>query len=219
MIHEVDAAIRRLLEGEALQDTGVEISFDAPTREWSSKRNSPTVNVFLYDVREDVSRRDVIFQEVRDDNGLVIERRRPPRRFHLRYLITTWTQRTEDEHRLLSALLAGLAKHETIPDELLEGTLADQTVGTLINVALPAQEARGIAEVWTALGGEMRAALDLDVIAPLDTNRPIDIAPAVTAPPRLDVTGPDGIRETQDGRMPETASGQKAVEDAVGSDA
>lgn len=203
MIHEVDGAIRKLLERDALDGAGVEISFEAPTREWSGRRNAPTVNVYLYDIREDVSRREIVFEEIRDDNGTVVERRRPPRRYHLRYLITTWTQRPEDEHRLLSALLGALVRHETLPEDLLEGSLADMPVETIVQVALPAEEARGIAEVWTALGGEMRAALDLDVIAPLDVTYPFDIAPAVAHPPRIDVRGPDGLQEVKNGRVPE----------------
>ncbi|MGW3245197.1 Pvc16 family protein [Streptomyces sp. NPDC001070] len=52
-------------------------------------------------------------------------RRRPPRWFRLPYLITAWTARTEDEHRLLSAVLSGLLPHEALPPEYLEGAVED----------------------------------------------------------------------------------------------
>ena len=39
----------------------------------------------------------------------------PPRHFKLSYLVTAWTQRPEDEHRLLSALLACFLRHDAMP--------------------------------------------------------------------------------------------------------
>ena len=38
-------------------------------------------------------------------DGRVNARRQPPRWYKLSYLITAWTQRPEDEHRLLAAIL------------------------------------------------------------------------------------------------------------------
>ena len=32
-------------------------NFDAPSRDWSSKRANPTIDLFLYDIREDLSQR------------------------------------------------------------------------------------------------------------------------------------------------------------------
>ena len=58
MIHEVDEALRRLVLRDAVDGTGVELSFEAPTKEWAARRNAPTVDVYLYDLREDVERRD-----------------------------------------------------------------------------------------------------------------------------------------------------------------
>ena len=49
----------------------------------------------------------------------------PPRYFKLSYLVTAWTQRPEDEHRLLSALLSCFLRHDAIPADLLAGPLAE----------------------------------------------------------------------------------------------
>ena len=56
MIHDVDATLRAIIERDVLNGPGVELSFDAPTKEWAAKLSLPTINVFLYDIREDPTR-------------------------------------------------------------------------------------------------------------------------------------------------------------------
>ena len=57
VIHEVDSALRALIDREAgIRD--VDVVFDAPTRDWASRRTTPTVDVYLYDIREDLRRRE-----------------------------------------------------------------------------------------------------------------------------------------------------------------
>ena len=58
MIHEVDLALRALIEREATDGTDVEVVFDAPTKDWAGRRNVPTIDVYLYDIREDLRRRE-----------------------------------------------------------------------------------------------------------------------------------------------------------------
>ena len=58
MIHEVDSALRALIEREAVGRGDVEVVFDAPTRDWAGRRNAPTIDVYLYDIREDLRRRE-----------------------------------------------------------------------------------------------------------------------------------------------------------------
>ena len=45
---------RGILKGELEHHgfEGIEIAFDAPTREWSGQLSAPAVNLFLYDMRE-----------------------------------------------------------------------------------------------------------------------------------------------------------------------
>jgi hypothetical protein len=88
---------------DVLNGANVDISFEAPSKEWSTRRSGPALNLYLYDIHEDLQRRGVQFEEIRNERGLVVERRPPPREFKLSYLVTAWTQRPEDEHRLLSA--------------------------------------------------------------------------------------------------------------------
>ena len=114
MIHEVDAALLALIEREATGTRDVEVVFDAPTKDWAGRRNAPTIDVYLYDIREDLRRRERGLLNEYDD-GRITARHLPPRYFKLSYLVTAWTQRPEDEHRLLSSLLACFLRHEALP--------------------------------------------------------------------------------------------------------
>ena len=187
MIHDVDESLRALVRRDALNGSGVEVAFDAPTRDWVARRNSPVVNLYLYDIREDLSRRDTAWVDVRDASGRVTERRLPPRRYRLSYLVTAWTNRPEDEHRLLSALLSGFVRHEYFPAELLQGSLEGEEIPVLLTVALPPEDDRKIADTWSALGGELKPSLDVVVTAPLNIARSIEAGPPVLEELRLAV--------------------------------
>ncbi len=105
MLHELDTALRSLVERELGEDADVEVDFDAPTKDWATHRNRPTIDIYLYDIRQDLTRSQFGQLEERDADGIVTQRRPQPKFFRLAYLVTAWTQRAEDEHRLLSALM------------------------------------------------------------------------------------------------------------------
>ncbi|KUL52234.1 MULTISPECIES: DUF4255 domain-containing protein [unclassified Streptomyces] len=180
MIHEVDQLIKNLLGGGALHDSGVDVLFDAPTREWAARRNGPTIDAYLYDIREDVRLRERGTTPVRDTRGAVVRRRRPPRWFRLSYLVTAWTKRAEDEHRLLSAVLATLLPHEVLAPDRLPERLAALGLSVPLSVAGVQNEARSAAEIWSALGGELKPSVDLVVTVPFPSFPEYDAAPPVT---------------------------------------
>ena len=106
MLHELDTALRALVEREIGDDGEVEIDFDAPTKDWASHRNQPTIDIYLYDIRQDVTPLPVRRgRRARRRRHRRPQRRPQPKFFRLAYLVTAWTQRAEDEHRLLSALM------------------------------------------------------------------------------------------------------------------
>ena len=192
MIHEVDSALRALIERDALGTRDVEVVFDAPTREWAGRRNAPTIDVYLYDIREDLRRRERGLLNEYDDDVRVIARHLPPRHFKLSYLVTAWTQRPEDEHRLLSSLLSCFLRHDALPAELLSGPLAELGRPVPLTVALPPPEDRAFADVWSALGGELKPSIDVVVSAPIDTGQRYETGPPVTDQPRVDLGGRTG---------------------------
>jgi len=189
MIYEVDSALRSLIQREAVDGTDVEVVFDAPTKDWAGRRNVPTIDVYLYDIREDLRRRERGLINEYDGTGRVLAQHLPPRHFKLSYLITAWTQRPEDEHRLLSVLLSCFLRHDALPPELLEGPLAELGLPVPVSIALPPPEDRSFADVWSALGGELKPSLDVVVSAPTDTGQRHEAAAPVTAPPRVSIGG------------------------------
>ncbi len=193
MIHDVDAALRALIERETgIRD--VEVVFDAPTRDWAGRRTVPTVDVYLYDIREDLRRRERgVLNEYNADQTRIVGRHLPPRHFKLSYLVTAWTQRPEDEHRLLSALLGAFLKFEALPADLLGGPLAELGLPVPLTVGLPPPEDRGFADVWSALGGELKPSIDVVVSAPMSTGQQFPMGPAVTEPPRFSFGGSGGF--------------------------
>ena len=209
MIHDLDASMRNLFERDIVNGSGVDLDFEAPTKEWSGKLSKPTINVFLYDIREDLSRREVMFEEVRDDVGKVIERKQPPRQFRIAYLVTAWTKRPEDEHRLLSSVLGCFVQNERLPPEILAGSLAGSPRPVITQVAMAIDEDRMYSNVWSALGGELKPAINVVCIAPFDVSRSLPFGPPVTEEPRISVGRPD-TDETEQVRT----RGSKAKDDS-----
>jgi hypothetical protein len=190
MIHEVDEAIRRLLADGAVPGGGGELVFDAPTKDWTARRNAPTVNVFLYDVREDRTRRRTGTSEVHDEAGMVVAWRDPPRWYQLSYLVTAWTNRPTDEHRLLAEVLACLSRQDSLDPRWLTGTLAELGLTVNLETAGPVPEGRAAPDIWSALGGELKAAIDLRVTAPL-AGQWFDAGPPVTEGVVVQTTTPN----------------------------
>jgi hypothetical protein len=193
VIHEVDSALRALIDRETgIRD--VEVVFDAPTRDWAGRRTVPTIDVYLYDIREDLRRRERgVLNEYNEDQTRIIGRHLPPRHFKLSYLVTAWTQRPEDEHRLLSALLLAFLRFDAMPAELLDGPLADMKLPVPLTVGLPPPEDRGFADVWSALGGELKPSIDVVVSAPINTGQRMELGPPVTEPPLFHFGGSGGL--------------------------
>ena len=57
MLHEVDETLRGIVRRDVINGSDVEVVFDAPTKDWASRRNTPTIDIYLYDIREDLRRR------------------------------------------------------------------------------------------------------------------------------------------------------------------
>lgn len=187
MIAQIDDALRTLVRNGALGGSEVDVVFDAPTKDWAARRNAPTVNLYLYDIREDVRRRERGLSEQRGDDGYVRTRRPAPRYFKLSYLVTAWTQRPEDEHRLLDQLLRCFLKYDALPDDLVVGPLAETGLVVPVTVGLPPPEDRAFADVWSALGGELKPSLDIVVIAPVDTGIVYQAGPPASQGTQLDM--------------------------------
>ncbi|HET9456390.1 MAG TPA: DUF4255 domain-containing protein [Candidatus Limnocylindrales bacterium] len=197
MIHDVDQLLEKIVRRDALNGSSVELVFDAPTKDWVARRSGPAVDLYLYDIREDLERRVPAWEDVKDKAGeKTTDRRLPPRRYRLAYLVTAWTQRPEDEHRLLSALLACFLRNAMLRPDELEGALGDADLPLYIDVAQPPSQDRSLADVWSALGGELKPSLDVIVTAPMVVSRTAPFGPPVLLGPTLGIASTNGAEET-----------------------
>jgi Pvc16 N-terminal domain/Carboxypeptidase regulatory-like domain len=121
------------------------------------------VNLYLYDLREAVKRRPAEW-EPRRENGRT-HNLRPPLRIEVSYAVTAWTRTVEDEHRLLSQVLAILYAHHTLPDETLVGTLANGSQRYPLETSVGQPRADGRVDFWNAVGAQYKASLDFVVLA------------------------------------------------------
>jgi hypothetical protein len=200
MIHDVDQLLEKLVKKDALNGSSVELVFEAPTKDWVARRSGPAVDLYLYDIREDLERRVPAWEDVKDAAGQkTTDRRLPPRRYRLAYLVTAWTQRPEDEHRLLSSLLSCFIRNAMLKPEELEGTLAEPNLPVYIDVAQPPSQDRSLADVWSALGGELKPSLDVIVTAPMSVGRSAPYGPPVLIGPTIGIAALDEGEAEADG--------------------
>jgi hypothetical protein len=166
MLADLDEAVRALLAAELgrLGFDGVKIAFDAPTREWSAGVTTPTLNLFLYDLRESEHAPPADVSERRANGRAVLGR--PALQLDCAYSITAWTRAVQDEHRMLSQALAILLAHEQLPQAVLGEALASAPGGVKTRVGRAKRD--GAAEYWTALGGQYKLSLDYVATLPCD---------------------------------------------------
>lgn len=194
MFNDLDDTIKEMLVEQAQLDASqVDISFDTPDREWSSRLTRPTVNCFLYDVRENLELRKQSWDVQRMDNGNQSSRRKPPMRVAVTYQITAWARAREDEHRLLWRVLATLIKNVPLPADVLKGDLVNQPVLPIpVKVAQEEDMPSNFADLWQALDNRIRPSITYSVTLALDPAVEIT-TPLVLLPPtvRMDRMEPE----------------------------
>jgi hypothetical protein len=175
-IADLDEGLRNLLRRELERHgfEGIEIAFDAPSKEWSGKLTGPTVDLFLYDLRE-ASDRSTKTPEQRSGNGQTFMVT-PPLELELTYAVTAWTKAVEDEHRLLSQVLAILFSHARLPPDAFSGETSGVLGPADTSVGRPREEK---ADFWSAIGGQYKASIDYVVHIRMESGAIIGRGPAV----------------------------------------
>jgi hypothetical protein len=156
-IADLDEALRTLLKRELNKHgfEGVEVAFDAPAKEWSGKLTGPTVDLFLYDMRESLDRASASPSERRSNGNAVISD--PPLQLELTYAVTAWTKAVQDEHRLLSQVLAILYSYSSVPSDVIAENATATLARAQTSVGRPREEK---ADFWTSVGGQYKASID-----------------------------------------------------------
>lgn len=176
MFNDVDETLKQHLIADLPITQGeVDVSFERPSREWSGRLSRPTLNCFLYDIRERIGFRDDTQTRVMNARG-GFTAQRPARRIDLSYMITAWTREPEDEHRILSRVLASMYRTPEIGNG--QGALMYSEYPLLARIATSDHLAKP-ADLWGVLDNELRTSLVWVVTAPLEAYAPVE-GPLVT---------------------------------------
>ncbi len=180
MLADLDESLRLLLQ-EQLAKHGfelVQIVFDAPTKDWASTLSAPTLNLFLYDIRETKDLRPSDWESRNGEDGRRYDSR-PPLRVDVAYAVTAWTRNVEDEHRMLSQALAILFAFPILPRDELTGSLRNGSQRFPLHTRIAQERSDGGSNFWTAVGGQYKASLDYVVTLSCEPGTLIERGPEV----------------------------------------
>jgi uncharacterized protein DUF4255 len=159
VIQDLDDSLKALLVQEVpLDPADIAITFEMPTHEWSSKLdpNRPTINLYLYDIRENVELRASDRFVTTTDTGSV--RQPAPTRIDFAYLISAWSKDIADEHRLLGQILTALLRFPELPPEVLQGSMQTQPYPLHAWIARP-ERLPNPWDFWGHVENRMKSAL------------------------------------------------------------
>src|SRR5215216_6757690 len=195
MLSELDETIRRMLtiEGQ-LDPSEVDVSFEIPNRDWSKGISKPTINCYLFDIREHRDlRHSGTMLEAKGTNAAA--RRRLPMFVGLTYLITAWTRAVEDEHRLLFHALNTLMRFGVIPDHHVQGALRQHPLPIHTQIAQPDGVLKSPGEFWTALENHLKPSINYLVFLALDFDRIVAGPPVLSSTVRFQSTIGGTVRD------------------------
>jgi len=169
MLADLDETIRQLLVAELpIKNGELDISFDLPKRDWSSRISKPTVNLFLYDVRENNVLRQ--HQWERRNNGSredLAHLKRTPMRVDCTYVLSVWAADPEDEHRLLTRCMLVLYRFPVLPANRLVGSLQNPPYDIQASLAQHDVMTEPT-DLWNVLDNEMRPSVSYVITLALD---------------------------------------------------
>jgi hypothetical protein len=185
MFQDLDDTVQQMLADPVMVANfsdllNADVSFETPDRNYAPAQ--PTLNLFLYDVKENRElRENVLTPRNQPSDGYRL--RRAPLRLDCAYLATTWSNRNgaakvAEEHALLGQAMRWLSRFAAIPTVYLQGSLVDQAYPVPLYVA-QADANRDAGEFWMAMGIAPRTAfyllatiamdLDIEIETPLVT--------------------------------------------------
>jgi hypothetical protein len=183
VIAETDQALAALLKTKVIGNAAISVVFDPPNRPWIQGLKGPAVNLFLFDIRENVHRRDVMYERISNADGVVVARRPPPPRYDLSYTVTAWAPSVLVEHKILAAALRCFASLTTLPREVLPAPLAALPYEVLVDTGGSTKRS-----MFLNMGGDLKAGFEVTLTVPVPGLPDVPAAPAVQQSPRVDVT-------------------------------
>ena len=180
MFADLDESIRQLLIQRGNLNSGeVDVSFDMPTREWAAGISKPTINLYLFDLRENTELKNPAPWTVQRGPNNTAIKSRPHVRVDVNYLITAFANSVEDEHRLLNRAMVTLFQHPVLPENLLQGQVSGQEIPTVTGQASTILQSP--ADYWGALDNDIKPSIDYRVTVCLDLNQELSVGLALTS--------------------------------------
>jgi hypothetical protein len=198
VFHDLDSTLAAILDDASAPTElrNADVSFQTPDKNFTP--GQPTVNLFLFDVKENRTRREQVPHAER--SGGLFVRRFPPLRVDCTYLVTTWSNeigaiKVGEEHRLLGLAFLWLSRFGTVPSTFLQGGLLNEPFAPLALLArMEGKPASG--EFWSALAISPRPSFTL--VATIAMSLPLEFPegpPVVTHEIRLEVKDVPGTQE------------------------
>jgi Pvc16 N-terminal domain len=174
MLADFDKTLEKLLITEGnLNRSEIDIAFDPPTGEWSSRLNRPTLNCWCFDLRENIKLR--IPDRTVANNGNAARIGMPIKRMDLSYLVTAWARKMEDEHQLLWRGLGALKRFSALEPDQCEGALQYQEHNVPLAVADMSLIQTNLVDLWSVLENQMRLGFVLVATVELDIRFGFDV--------------------------------------------
>ncbi len=183
MINDLDSTLEVLLRHSAPNlASQVSISFAPPDNSFPpASVRLPAIDLFLYEVRENREFRSNERVPERGNDGSVMLLPAPIR-VDCSYLITAWPSpgdnAVRDEHGMISEVMAALLRYPVLPQQLLQGTLANQPLPPPV-AALQAGSLQSMGEFWQALGGKPKVALHYTATIAVQAGLGMEAGPAI----------------------------------------
>lgn len=180
MIQLVDQALGDLLKTEVPLEAGdVELSFDAPDRQWGSTLTQPTVNLFLWDIRRNAKQSRTGVATTSSADGTA--RSMAPGAIDLKYLVTAWgSGGPRDEHALLGDVLATLLSLREIGPAHLPEQLASR-LSRPPRLTVGSDAGDNNQELWQALDGQLKPGIPLVVNLLVSPTGDLPVGPPTTS--------------------------------------
>ncbi len=155
MLHALDETLENLLNKEFPKEilNDLKVSFETPYK--GAITEKPAINLFLYDVQENLDLRNKNWTVERRNNNPKAVKKRLPARVDCSYLITVWSEKDNStiEHELLGEVMKILLRHSTIPEAYLSDELKGQELPLRL-VSLRPSSLQSFGEFWQAMGGK-----------------------------------------------------------------
>jgi hypothetical protein len=161
-----------LREQLPLPDEVGDVSFESPEGTWGTSLTRPTVNLFLFDITR-AAHQPVAMASHRDPDGVLV-RDLPAPAIAFGYLLSAWGGGVREEHRLLGDAVKAVLRTPFLSPDPDGGELVGPVHLTMSDPDLP----RGM-DLWSSLGGRLRASLVLVATTAVTLDRPQPVAASV----------------------------------------